>query len=328
MSMTMYDYILEEESVLKKIIREFQEYKIQAKRIKIFATGSSNNAANCVKYFMQQRLNCYVEIEEPYNFTHFSKMDDSDLAIFISQSLHSASIIEAFYKVKRESTAKTILVSANSSSELKNQCDYFLDLNIGEEKVGFVTKGFSATVLNLILLADSSKQCKETLEKIVGQFPKIIKQTNDFIEEHKEILENGKRFSCITYGDLYGVAKEFETKFQETVRKPSSGFELEAYMHGPYLEVDENHILFFLTDQDEIRNRANLLENYLKPSLSFSKEFYIGDLLERVEGEKCMKALAFALVVQILSCQVTKLQGIDLTIRKFDDFDQYLESKI
>jgi glucoselysine-6-phosphate deglycase len=30
-----------------------------------------------------------------------------------------------------------------------------------------------------------------------------------------------------------GVAKEFETKFTETVRVPSSGFELEAYMHGP-----------------------------------------------------------------------------------------------
>lgn len=326
--MQMYDYILEEENVLNNIIKEFDYATISAKKITIFATGSSNNAAHCVKYFMQHKLNCHIIIEEPYNFTYFSKTDDSDLFIFISQSLHSASIIDAFYKVKQESTAKTMILSANTTSKLTKECDIFVDLNIGEEKVGFVTKGFSATILNLILLADHSKETKETLQRLIASFPQVIEKTNDFIKAQKDTLANGQRFTCISYGDLYGVTKEFETKFQETVRKPSSGFELEAYMHGPYLEVDTTHILFFLTDDDEFRKRANLLESYLKPALNFSKEFYIYDLIEEIPCEKAMKTLVFALVIQILSCKVAKLQGIDLTVRKFDDFDQYLKSKI
>ena len=42
------------------------------------------------------------------------------------------------------------------------------------------------------------------------------------------------------------MAKEFETKFTETVRLPSQGFEVEAYMYVPYLEADTTHLLFLL----------------------------------------------------------------------------------
>jgi glucoselysine-6-phosphate deglycase len=48
------------------------------------------------------------------------------------------------------------------------------------------------------------------------------------------------------------VAKEFETKFTE-VRVPSSGFELEAYMHGPYLEANARHVMLFIEDTPDAR---------------------------------------------------------------------------
>ena len=44
----------------------------------------------------------------------------------------------------------------------------------------------------------------------------------------------------------WGTAKEFETKLTETFGVPSQGFEFEAYMHGPYLEADTTHLLFFI----------------------------------------------------------------------------------
>lgn len=34
-----------------------------------------------------------------------------------------------------------------------------------------------------------------------------------------------------------------ETKFSETIRVPSQGLDLEAFMHGPYLEMNDTYRL-------------------------------------------------------------------------------------
>ena len=71
------------------------------------------------------------------------------------------------------------------------------------------------------------------------------------------------------------MAKEFETKFTETVRVPSSGFELEAYMHGPYLEANARHVMLFIEDTPDARTRA--LRDYLAPSIGRAFTLTLGD---------------------------------------------------
>src|SRR5699024_6107800 len=157
------------------------------------------------------------------------------------------------------------------NSPIASKTDQVIDLGIGIEKVGFVTKGYSATVLQLILLGItigvSKGQITETqrhekidqLKKIITEIPENIQRTEAFYEKNQALFRVAKRFIAIGYGPNWGTAKEVETKFTETVREPSQGFELEAYMHGPYLEADSSHVLFFIEAKSENQQRSRCL---------------------------------------------------------------------
>ena len=78
--------------------------------------------------------------------------DPTDLVVAISQSGKSASTLEAMRKVQALSLPVFALTS-DPQSPIARACDGVLDINTGIESVGFVTRGFSATVLNLLLMA-------------------------------------------------------------------------------------------------------------------------------------------------------------------------------
>jgi hypothetical protein len=158
----MMTYISEEPACLAQILRDYRQ-KLAAiedfarqhpvRRILLLATGSSLNAALCARYFFEQRFGVLVEIKEPYNFTHYEAVDPhTDLVVAISQSGKSASTLAAMRKVQALSLPVFALTS-DPQSPIARACDGVLDINTGIESVGFVTRGFSATVLNLLLMA-------------------------------------------------------------------------------------------------------------------------------------------------------------------------------
>lgn len=82
---TMLSNIYEEKEVLLKILKEFRERnskvidelgKKDIKRVLILATGSSMNAAQTTKYFLEDILDCFIEIKEPFNFYNYEKIDN------------------------------------------------------------------------------------------------------------------------------------------------------------------------------------------------------------------------------------------------------------
>jgi glucoselysine-6-phosphate deglycase len=285
-----------------------------------------------------------LDIKEPYNFTHYDAIDPhADLVVAISQSGKSASTLEAMRKVQASGKSVFALTS-DPQSPIGCASDGVLDINTGIESVGFVTRGFSATVLNLLLIAliiarkqEKASEVEEQhylaeLQRLVAAIPEVIVRTSRFIDRHSETLRSGERFVATGYGALVGVAKEFETKFTETVRVPSSGFELEAYMHGPYLEANARHVMLFIEDTPDARTRA--LRDYLAPSIGRAFTLTLGDeedaqtLALNCPCEHHLAPLLLIVPVQMLAWHTAGLKGIDLAKRIFDDFDRVLKSKI
>ncbi|HFZ8994914.1 TPA: SIS domain-containing protein [Citrobacter freundii] len=353
MKPTMLTYINQESVTLINILREhhhslaavsrFASQK-PVQRITFLATGSSLNAAFCARYFFEQ-FGIGIEIKEPYTFTHYENIDPhADMVIAVSQSGKSASTLDAMRKVQARGIPVFALTS-DPESPVGKACDYPLDILTGIEQVGFVTRGFSATVLNLLLIAllivreqqrFSEAQYAEylaQLQHIAGAIPALIGRSETFIRTHQKVLKEGNRFVAIGYGALVGVAKEFETKLTETVRVPSSGFELEAYMHGPYLEANSGHIMFFLESSPDTRSRA--LREYMTPAVNAAftitlaaeatdtHTLAIGEIIDHH-----LSPLLLVIPVQLLAFHIAALKGIDLSIRIFDDFDRVLKSKI
>lgn len=351
---TMLDYIDRESAALAVILQEYQEKLAPLKayletrpvnKIMILATGSSYNAALCARYYFEARFGILVDIKEPYNFTHYERVDPATgLVIAVTQSGKSASTLEAMKKVQTLSIPVFCLTSSPASPAAE-QADGMLDINTGPESVGFVTRGFSATVLNLLLIAliiaerqglvtqAERAEFLANLKEAAQAIPGVIDKTNAFITRHRQYFIQASRFIAIGYGALVGVAKECETKFTETIRLPSAGFELEAYMHGPYLEANASHTLFFIEDRPHARSAA--LRDYMRPAVDavFTVTLAAGN------NDENTLALDFPLIhnfaplllivpFQLLAFNIATAKGIDLSVRIFDDFDKVLKSKI
>jgi len=351
---TMLDYIDRESEALTVILQEYPDKLASLKtylqtrpvnKIMILATGSSYNAALCARYYFEEHFGILVDIKEPYNFTHYERVDPAtDLVIAVSQSGKSSSTLEAMKKVQALSIPVFCLTSS-PASPAGSQADGVLDINTGIESVGFVTRGFSATVLNLLLIAltvaesrglvTQAERAKSlaSLKEAAQAIPGVIDKTNAFIARHRQHFIQASRFVAIGYGALTGVAKECETKFTETVRLPSGGFELEAYMHGPYLEANASHTLFFIEDSPHARSAA--LRDYMRPAV----DAVFTVTLAADNNDENTLALDFPLThnfaplllivpFQLLAFTIATAKGIDLSVRIFDDFDKVLKSKI
>ncbi|KNC95052.1 SIS domain-containing protein [Trabulsiella odontotermitis] len=350
---TMMTYIEEEPAALAKILREYQQHlapladyvrQRPVRRLLILATGSSLNAAMCAQHFFEHRFGIRVDIKEPYNFVHYEIIDPgTDLVLAISQSGKSASTLIAMQKVQAANLPVFALTS-DPHSPIGEACDAVLDINTGIEKVGFVTRGFSATVLNLLLIAliiaraqqqitdDDVQNSLAELQQIADAIPTAIARTQAFFDHHEKTFRDGTRFVAIGYGALTGVAKEFETKFTETVRVPSSGFELEAYMHGPYLEANAQHVMVFIEDAPNARLRA--LQEYMTPAVNQTFRVSPGTtqnaqtLALECPVTHSFSPLLLIVPMQILAWRTACAKDINLAVRIFDDFDRVLKSKI
>ncbi|MCQ8213613.1 SIS domain-containing protein [Cetobacterium somerae] len=264
------------------------------------------------------------------------------MIIVISQSGKSTSTINATKKIAEVLKKPVIIVTNNLESPITKYSQYILDLNIGIENVGFVTKGFSGTVLNLFLLGINLKNQHfkyfEELEYLIGNINTVIENTNLYFEKNKEILREINRFICLGYGANYGITKEFETKFTEVVRCPSTGHELEAYMHGPYLEANNSNAIFYL-DLDlniTLSKRLHTLKKYMENYIGFStiitnsknKDNQTINLNVSKDVNPNFLTLLYIIPIQILSYKIAQEKKINVEKRSFTDFDLVLKSKI
>lgn len=162
------------------------------------------NAAFCARYFFE-RCGISIDIKEPYTFSQYENSDpQADMVIAISQSGKSASTLEAMRKVQAQGRP-VFALTADPQSPLGKASDYPLDILTGIESVGFVTRGFSATVLNLLLIALliarqqqrlTESQVEEyvaQLQRIAATLPLVIVRTEAFIHQHQAVLRNGTR---------------------------------------------------------------------------------------------------------------------------------------
>lgn len=353
MQPTMMTYIEEQPAALEAILRAWPQHlaSVEAfarqhpvRRLLVLATGSSLNAAMCARYLYEHRFGVLLEIKEPYNFVHYEAIDPhTDMVLVVSQSGKSASTLAAMEKVQAAGLPVFALTS-DPDSPIGRRCNHVLDIHTGIEKVGFVTRGFSATVLNLMLVALTLARAQqqiddkgtldylEALHRLAAAIPDTIARTEAFFERHQSTLQGATRFVAIGEGALTGVAKEFETKFTETVRVPSGGFELEAYMHGPYLEANAEHVMFFIEDAPNPRLRA--LRDYMAPAVkqtflvTLTGEASANTLALNCPLEHLLSPLLLIIPMQILAWRTACAKGIDLSVRIFDDFDRILKSKI
>lgn len=349
MKPTMMTYIHQQPEVLSNLLANYPEGLPAlgaAKSVLVLATGSSINAALSAKYYVERLTGVRISVQEPFHFQHYEQWDPTtDLVFAISQSGESTSTLAAIEALKQQHGVATWGMTSKMASPLAQTVDYAVEIRSGEERVGYVTKGYLATIMTLMLIglhsarqsgrlsAEQEQQELAMLQRGAAALPDIIARTETFWQRWQADLTAAPRFISIGFGPALGVIKEMETKFSETVRVPSQGIELEAFMHGPYFEINPQHRLFFIDVDAPVRERLRVLRDYEQRVTPHVWSLCLGEsndertLALGVEVSEWIAPLLLVVPFQILAHHIAEAKGNNLPQRIFTDFGVSMKSK-
>lgn len=97
--------------------------------------------------------------------------------IAVSQSGKSASTVEAVKMIQKQGLP-VVAITNDVQSPLALEAAQIIDLGAGVESVGFVTKGYSATVLQLLLLGIGIGISKNKISKNRTRLHATVAQNN------------------------------------------------------------------------------------------------------------------------------------------------------
>lgn len=168
------------------------------------------------------------------------------LAIFLSQTGTSFTTVQAVEHARRHKM-QTITLTADRDSPIARVSTAILTIPVGPEMVGPKTKGYTASVLTLLLMI--LKQAGRKLEaprfpgEIFGLIDHCQKPCADLARAFREtdfILVMGQ-------GRHYATALEGSLKFTEMSGIPSAAFETEEAFHGRFHGLSRNSLALFVT---------------------------------------------------------------------------------
>lgn len=351
---TMRTYIEKEQTVITSVINDrcdnldnFMKFVKNNPKNKwyVLSAGSSNNAALSVKYYIERTCNIQVSVLSNYDEIYYGNDNfDDGILIGISQSGGSTSTFRAMQACDQPG----VVITSQKTSLITSNNDVVVDLGIGKETVGYVTLGFTATMVTLILMALEQARIhryityttyEREIEKLfdtVSNIDAVIDLTDEWFSLNKKTMENTEHFVAIGSGSTYGVAKEFDTKFTETVRVPVNPRELDEYMHGPYLQCNENQTIFLLeTGFKEVDEESLKLQSYIS---KFNKEVYIlsvgknsvvseKELSFGIQCDPLLAPILMVVTIQIYAHEIAEKIKSDYMSDKFSDFGKYMNSK-
>lgn len=330
------------QQLFEKPVNEIADQPIES--VTIYATGSSSNAAYCALPLMADVLKMPVFVEDPsYASNYLLEPDKNGLAIAISQGGHSYSTIQL---VKRlQAAGKPVFtLTSDLKSPIAQVAQHILFMGMPIETMLYVSAGYSATILDLMLIANMIAEKRgiisavdfklhiQEIQHVVDQLPSVIELSETWSDLHYQELAQAKRCYFIGYGSSYGVAREGETKFTEAVRNTAFGKELEEYMHGPYLGLHPDDVIIFLDPVGRLHDRQEKLQRFLKEHVR--KIWTIGansveaELNLKVECNELLASLFLTIPIHLAAFKASQFLGHDLHHSAYPDFDKITHSKI
>lgn len=341
-------------SILQDCGKIFDENKIHGEMSEIILTGSgsSYNAAVGASVFAQKLLG--IRVTPVYPATIIEEMEilsDQALVIGISQQGTSTAVIRAL-DAAGERGLCTIAVTGEYDTEITRHGDIVLYVECGYEDAGATTKGYTATVLTLILLfimiAEKTGRITGTqkaeyisrLCRVIDNMPKILEESFGWCERTAGKLSKSRDLVLITGSSMHASLLEGCLKFSETCRFPVRGYETEEFMHGIYNAVTENTDFLYLFPADgyEQKRMEKLFDYYRQkeyrqyavnfPETVCPKEQNADILRCHFINDPTFSVLEYMLPQQMLFVLTSRARGIDLNLPKDPDFHKYMGSKM
>ena len=254
MEKNMLDYIKETPEVLLNIIDNSREYtkdlveaylKNRNDGLYIIASGSSYNGSLIAVPFIKHILNLEVKLQTPFTFeNHEIEYLRNEMLMAVSQSGCSTNTLSVLKSLKEKGRYTACLVGRDDC-DAKDIADLTINWKVGEEKIGFVTKGVSSLACFLMCFAAELalalgkidlkryEHIKDVLRKTQSIQPEIVEKTVSLFEKNKDELLDPRRVVLLSSGPSFGIITEGALKIAETSCLSAFAYEAEEFLHGP-----------------------------------------------------------------------------------------------
>ena len=230
------------------------------KAVRIVASGSSKNSADCARNYMQEALGAQVVVVTPEAFVDFEYAQPAQaFNIAISQSGYSTNTLAAL-DFMREHAMACVALTANVEAPIKDHVDTVVDYGVGVESVDFVTMGVQTLVEYLVLFAAHAAHAEGRIDDAaledrlsdiacaVEAHKTMLDTAAAFVAEHRLALAQRAPVMIVGNGSNFGVAEEAALKFNETLKVPAMHHEGEEFVHGPEMQVVPGYRIFIIDD--------------------------------------------------------------------------------
>ena len=323
--MTMMDYIKETPAQAMKNIEDYatlcaplvnyaKEKKMR--RLWLVASGSSYNACHCARSFLMHTLQMEVKITTPYTFTWYEHaIAYDDVVIVVSQSGYSTNAIAALDKI-RALGYTGVALTGNVEHDIKDHADLVFDYGVGEELVGYVTKGVTTLTLYLMLFAIAYTKRSEKLEEVkkaIKLNEEMIDKAQTFVKQHYKDFSSMHSIYVCGAGAGYGIALEGALKSGETIHIPALPLEMEEYIHGPNLQLTPSYTVLLIDGNDAASNRVQQIyqatrsvseHTFMLSNAANLDDDHILTLSDMVESD--LTPLVYLPFVQVLAAMISQ----------------------
>ena len=269
---TMLEYITQTKDTLLNIIdnsKEFTkplvDYYLNNKCDGLYfvASGSSYNGCYCALDFAQHILHENILLKTPFNFIHHEKpYIGKQMIIAVSQSGCSTNTLDVLKQLKHDGHSTVCLVGRDDC-DAKEYADLLVNWQVGEEKIGFVTKGVSSLACFVMVFAlelakarnliDDNKyqHAKQNFRLSQDIQPEMLHNTIDLFNAHKQDFISRDRVIFLSSGPNLATAKEAALKISETSCINSLVCEAEEFLHGPLYPCTPNDLIIIIDNNDD-----------------------------------------------------------------------------
>jgi fructoselysine-6-P-deglycase FrlB-like protein len=252
--MTIERFILEQPAILEAVLRDVppQVEALGSFRpagaISLVGSGTSLNALTAVAPLFARFAPAGVRIQGPLAFLEEAETGrQGDLTIVLSQTGTSTTTVEATKRAQARGGSVWTL-TADRRSPIAGVARHLIEIPMGPEPVGPKTKGYTASLLALILLARSVTRDPLDMRDYIAEMSRLIVAAQGVAADLAQRHGESDCFLVMGQGRHYATALEGSLKITEMSGRVATGFDTEEAFHGRLHGLGPASVALFVTE--------------------------------------------------------------------------------
>ena len=345
----MWTYMKEEKSLLSNLLMNhgINVNDLEIDALYFVAHGSSYNAANAIAPFISKLTGIRTYVYTPSGFLNnaislqFEKKE-STYVLGISQTGTSRGVLEAVdYAKELGFSILGITNETNSPMDVKSDVTFYLQCN--EEDSNAKTKGYSSTLLLLMILGielgikkgrisqEKAKELYCELESQINELDEVIEKTIQWCEKN-QYGKGMDNIYVVGNGMNFATAMEGQLKLMETQCIPTMFNDIVEFSHGMHRSLNENSYVLLLNCMLE-QELMNKTYDYLKQKnihvCMIDTENRKDDYIINVgKYSNTQSILVITTVIQAISAFVPEINGMDPNRDANNEYTDWMSTRV